>query len=201
MLKIFLKANNKKTEPPQQRPGEGTEGDGAGEGTLRERRGLDRLLVLLGPQASRLITSLRPLEALVRSGTGELEPGSLWRGWSGELLQVTGHRPRLGALGAGAGLPLSLRRLAGGCQAESPGCRGNIRRPEAPRGQSRSGNAAPRAPPNLLPHSLFPQLLPRRIVGGRGAGAGESPGKASSTDFQQGAASAYLGDSAKNGGN
>lgn len=56
----------------------------------------------------------------------------------------------------------------GGCQAESLGCRGSNRRPEAPRGLSRSGNAAPGAPPNLLLHSLFPQLLHRRIVGGGG---------------------------------
>jgi hypothetical protein len=84
----------------------------------------------------------------------------------GKLLQAVGHPPCLEAVGAGASPPLSLCRLAGGCQAESPGCRGNIRRPEAPRGLSCSGNAAPGAPPNLLPHSLFPQLLRRRIVGG-----------------------------------
>lgn len=72
---------------------EGTWGRG---GAFRGRRGLGVLLVLLGPQANSLVTSLRPREALVRSGAGELEHGSLWRGWSGETPAGCGSPALLG---------------------------------------------------------------------------------------------------------
>lgn len=116
-VKIFLKANNnnnkKRTTTKARR---GHEGAGAGEGPLHGRRGLRSLPALLGPQASRLITSLRPLEALVRSGAGELEP-SLFEGaglGNSCRLQVTGPLGGIRSWGWPPSVPLQTgRKLPG----------------------------------------------------------------------------------------